>query len=220
MTRIKGVDALPRRAARGRFGFWFPLALLGFLALSSVLFAQGGWWLDDRVTGGDEQMATTVVGLEMSRAVEQHTLSSSQSVLSPGILYENGWWPPISYHDYWLFGVVIVVVAATFWYGRGIGRTPAVVLAGLCGIVGVAALSWTTWLAGRAPELAQAIAGSLLAIGACAAAWAYFRLGRGRSALVPVSVVALAVGACGLLAVWTHYRADELLMAGGLAVLA
>jgi hypothetical protein len=33
-------------------------------------------------------------------------------------------------------------------------------------------------------------------------------------------VVTLAVGATGLLATWTSYRADELLVAGGLLVLA
>ena len=218
MTRVG--DILPGMATPGRFGFWFPVALLGFLSLSSVLFTQGGWWADERDRYGDYQVATTLVGLGMSRAAEQQLHFVGQSALSPGLLYDSGWWPPVGYHDYWLFGVVIVFLAVTVWYGRRSCRPRTVVLAGLCGAVGIVALSWTAWLAGQAPDLARAIAGSLLAMGLCAAVWTYFRMGSGKSVLVPISVAALVVGACGLLAVWTDYRADELLAVGGLAVLA
>ncbi|ONI71026.1 hypothetical protein ALI144C_51675 [Actinosynnema sp. ALI-1.44] len=90
----------------------------------------------------------------------------------------------------------------------------------VCGVVAIAAFSWMMWTAKEMPELAPTVAGSLLAIGVCAAVWVYFQLGRGKSVLTAISVTTLTVGVLGLLAAWANYRGDELVVLGGLLVLA
>jgi hypothetical protein len=211
-------DTLTGMGTRGRFGFWFPLALLGFLALGSAAFAQGGWWVDARhasFPGNDYPLTTTLYGVEMSRTAERQL-----HVLSPGAIYGTTVWSSTSNPEYWVFGVTLVFLAAIAWYAHGSGRVRAFALATVCGVVAIVAFPCMMWIIEETPDLAPTIAGSLLAIGLCAAAWVYFQLGRGRSALTAISVVTLAVGATGLLATWTSYRADELLVAGGLLVLA
>ncbi|CAM3396731.1 Integral membrane protein [Kibdelosporangium persicum] len=217
-SAMSHIDTLTGMGTRGRFGFWFPLMLLGFLTLGSAAFAQGGWWVDARYTsfpGNDYPVTTTLYGLEMSRAAERqlHTLS-------PGAVYAATVWSFTSNPEYWIVGVTLVFLAAIAWYAHGSGRVRAFALATVCGSVAIVAFPCMMWIIDETPDLAPTIAGSLLAIGLCAAAWVYFQLGRGRSALTAISVVTLAVGVTGLLATWTSYRAEELLVTGGLLVLA
>lgn len=211
-------DTLTGMGTRGRPGFWFPLALLGFLALGSAAFAQGEWWVDARRTSFPDDgypVATTLYGVEMSQSAERQL-----HVLSPGAMYGTTGWSSTSTPEYWLFGMTLVLLASIAWYAHGSGRVRAFVLATVCGVVTIVAFPCMMWIVEKTPDLAPTIAGSLLAIGLCAAAWVYFQLGRGKSVLTVISMVTLAVGATGLLATWTSYRADQLLVASGLLVLA
>ncbi|SMD06108.1 hypothetical protein [Kibdelosporangium aridum] len=197
---------------RGRLGFWFPLALLGFLTLGNAAFIQDGWRLDTTFFPSDTSTAT-LYGLEMSRAYEQRLLSVGSQVGPSG-------WLSTPNLEYWIFGTAFVFLAVIAWYAHGSGRVRPFALAAVCGVVAVVAFSCMMWIAERAPEAAPTVAGSLLAIGLCAAAWVYFQLGRGKSVLTAISVVTVAVGATGLLATWTSCRADQLLLVSVLAVLA
>nr|WP_042187072.1 hypothetical protein [Kibdelosporangium sp. MJ126-NF4] len=208
-------------ATRDRRGSWFPLALLGFLALGSTAVSLEGWVVDSSHTsfpiGGQQFLYSgefaSLRGVTMSRAYEDQFNTSIS-------FYTGEAWPSVGSAEYWVAGLSLVLLAAIAWYARGSGRAWTYLAAAVCGVVAIGAFSCTMWIVEESPDLAPTVAGSLLAIGLCAAGWVYFNLGRGRSTLTVISVMTSAVGVTGLLAAWTSYRADELLVAGGLVLLA
>nr|CEL17788.1 hypothetical protein [Kibdelosporangium sp. MJ126-NF4] len=158
-------------------------------------------------------IAQSVTGLGMSSGYET-------SLLEPGVVYSPSDWLPIGSSEYWLAGAALALLAVIVWYARGSGRVGAFTLAAVWGVVGIGLFMYTMWMIEQSRNIMPEMAVWLIATGLCAAGWAYFRPERWQTTLTSISVVTLAVGVTGLLTAWTNYRADELLVAGGLVLLA
>jgi hypothetical protein len=206
---------------RGRYAYWLPLVLLGFLILSGIVLTSadhhhadwfaytpldgrylspGGWY--GTGTGG---MVGTGFGVG-----EQHTVVG-MSFGSHISLFPWG---------YWFAGVLMIFLATVVWYGWRSGRKRAFLWIAACGSIAVAGFLFTLGIVDARPELRPTIGGSLVALGICAGAWVYFRLGPGGKFATALSATSLATGAGVLLAGVAPAVADELIVVCGLLVLA
>jgi hypothetical protein len=198
--------------SRGRYAFWFPLVLLGFLMLGGIVLAnRANAWSSLMPADAGYQATGQLRGLGMSRENERGlTLVTSVYIRAPSSLPD----------EYWIAGVLVILLATLVWYAWGSGRVGEFVWTGICGLFGVVGFLMVTVVVETQPELVVTVGGSLVALGLCAAAWVYFGLGPAKRAVTAVGVLALLLGTSALLLDQTSLRSDQLLVAVGLLTLA
>lgn len=195
--------------SRGQYKFWFPLVLLGFLALGGIALAGDRYQplafhqLEGLGPGG-------IYGTGVSQAYQSVMVLSSVSPVAvrtyPG--------------EYWVAGVLVILLATAVWYAWRSGQERTFAFLGLAGVVAAVGFLVILEIVLAQPALAPTIGGSLLAVGLCGAAWVYFRLGGGRRVVAGISVVVVATGGVALLINVTPVRPDQWIVVCGLLVLA
>jgi hypothetical protein len=206
--------------SRGRFGFWFPLVLLGFLTLGGIVLVDRPWTpsagahvLSPRLPGlGTGGMSGTGLG---GYTPDSNTVLISITQVSDSY----GGATPFP-AGYWVAGVFAVFLATVVFYAWSSGRRRLFAWVGLYGLVAIAGLLLVTDIVARQPDLRTTIGGSLTAMGLCAAAWVYFRLGPGRNAVTAIGAICLPIGFAALLVGTVAVSADQWVVTVGLLALA
>ena len=184
-----------RTSGNGRYGYWFPLVLLGF-----GLLALLGW----------DGVATEDFGW-FAYASASNEFEIYQDLTGLGISGYVSTAPPKE----WAVLLTVSLVGTVAWYTWRDGRPVRTYLAVA---VGGSASIWLAHLVAGTEGLGQ-VGLSLLALGVLAGA--YFRLAAGRRTVAAmVSVVCLGAGAAVVLGAWLPELLDPVLTAGGLLALA
>lgn len=210
-------------AARGRYGYWFPLVLLGFALLGLL-----GWGS----VGADEDF-----GWFAYAPLESDSIFTSQEAYRPrgdvqledhstSLLKVDAQRYPL--RDWpWAVLVAGTLVATVAWYGRrarragGSVRTYVMVAVG--GGVAVLLAYAAGGLADAIPDpagLVTSVGLPLVVLGALAGTWAYLRLGPWQRQAAMISVLCLMTGAGTVLGAWAPGLLDPVIIAGGLLALA
>lgn len=204
---------------RDRYGYWFPLALLGFLllgllGLDSASGVAGFGWFAYAPRSGVHMVSGE------QYPVGPVTRYSDLVVFDPEPYPRRDWM--------WMVVVVAAFVATVGWYGwrarRNEGASIGLFLrlavgGGLAVAIGYLLAEWTA-RARNPVDLVVSVGLPLLLLGLVAGLWAYFRLGPGRSWTVVISGASLAVGAGTLLGWQAPGLVEPVLIAAGLLVLA
>ncbi|HEV2781384.1 MAG TPA: hypothetical protein VGX25_18535 [Actinophytocola sp.] len=212
-----------RPAEGNRNGYWFPLALLGFLllgglGLDSVRTARDFGWFAYRPSG------TYLISAEQYGAGVDSL--SVRYFDYPAMAFDLWQYPSRDWP--WQVIVIATFVVTVAWYGWRARRTggasarPFVALAAGGGVAIAAAYVIAAWAAAvpKPSELVTSVALPLALLGGVAGAWAYFRLGPGRRAAAVISVVCLLVGAATLLGSQLPPLVDPVIITVGLLGLA
>ncbi len=195
----------------GRYGYWFPLALLGFgllalLGWDSMRTVEDFGWFAYAPLPPEPQIQQTITGLG---------ISASYNTATPLLAIPAQDWT-------WTVLITVVLVGTIAWYGRRVGgsvRTYVALAAGASAAI---------WLLHLIAGLADATAGlgevvpsvGLPLLGLGVLAGAYFRLGSRRRVVAVVSIASLGAGVAVVLGAWAPGLLDPLLIAVGLLVLA
>lgn len=192
----------------GRYGYWFPLVLLGF-----GLLALLGW---DGVRPV-EDVGWFAYTAEPPYQISQHFHAVSafydSSAMPPFVATVQSWtWPVL---------ITVVVVGTIAWYGWRAGGS---VRGHVAVAVGAGAVIWlvhlVAWVADATAGLGEVVPSvGLPLIGLGVLAGAYFRFGRRRLVAV-IGAVCLGAGVAVVLGAWAPELLDPVLVAAGLLVLA
>jgi hypothetical protein len=197
--------------ARGRYGFWFPLALLGFLSLGGIVLTSQQAPLRGLATSEQFLTGGGMYGVGFSSSTQYTGLLSSVKFMTARS--ELPW-------EYWIVGSVVAFLATVIWYAWKSGREVAFAFAGVGGLIAVVGFLAVIQIVVAQPGLTLTVGGSLVALGLCAAAWVYFNLGRGGRIVKAISAVTLATGGSALLVNVVPVVTDEWIVVSGLLVLA
>lgn len=207
-----------RAASGGRYGYWFPLVLLGFgllglLGWDSVRASQDFGWFSYTPMSSDPVHLDTAI---LSPGADYQARAVSFNLTQ----YPMRDWP-------WAVLVTTTLVATVAWYGWRARRADGsvrghVALAVGCGILvpaGHVVVGMADTTADPA-KLVTSVGLPLIGLGVLAAAWACFRLGPGRRAAALISAACLVVGVGTVLGAWSPGLLDPVIIAGGLLTLA
>lgn len=180
--------------------YWFPLVLLGMLTLGGA--ALRVW--EPPLRGS--QAYRSYNGTQFLSGEQLGTGGISGVGLGPGKLF-----PPAGFgsSEYWLVGVLLVLLATSAWYAARARRWQTFVVAAISGTAAVL----MTYFATGERELALSVGGALVVIGGVVIVWRRFQ--------VPtVGVVAVALGVPLLLVGLVPVGGTLWVVVGGLLVLA
>lgn len=197
--------------AAGRYGYWFPLVLLGFgllvlLGWDSVRTVEDFGWFAYAPLPPEPQIQQNLTGLEMS---------ASYNTATPLLATTDQDWT-------WTVLITVVLVGTIAWYGRrggGSVRTHVAVA------VGASAAIWFLHLVAGIADATAGLGESvpsvgLPLIGLGVLAGAYFLLGTRRRVAAVVGVASLGAGVAVVLGAQAPGLLDPVLIACGLLVLA
>jgi hypothetical protein len=207
------------RTAEGRYGYWFPLALLGFgllllLGWESVRTpGDFGWFAYGPASSETESVTTTAVAVTPA--------PGGINTAVPLLAYSPVWnWT-------WTVLITATLVGTVAWYavrarraGRSV-RRHLVVAAG--GVVAVWACHFVAGIADASAdpgELIPSVGLPLVVLGVLAGAWAYLRPGPSHRTAATISGCCLLAGVAVLLGAWSPGLLDPVLLACGLLALA
>jgi hypothetical protein len=220
--RHRGFATLPQmgeRTTEGRYGYWFPLALLGFgllllLGWESVRTPEDfGWFAYDPALSDTGYVITTAVAISPAPWRRQHR--GAAACVFPGLgLDVDG----ADHRDAGKHGGLVRRAGSP---GRPVrAASPGVAVGG-----GVAV--WAShFVAGFADasadpgELIPSVGLPLVALGVLAGVWVYLRPGPGHRTAATISVCCLLVGVAVLLGAWSPGLLDPVFLACGLLALA
>jgi hypothetical protein len=201
------------RTTEGRYGYWFPLALLGFgllllLGWESVRTPEDfGWFAYAPASSYDTAIAVAV-----------RPAPGGVNTAAPLLAYSLFWdWT-------WTVLITVTLVGTAAWYAvrtRRSVRRYVVVAAG--GAVAVWACHFAAGIADASDdptELIPSVALPLVALGVLAGAWAHLRPGPRHRTAVTISVCCLLAGVAVLLGAWSPGLLDPVFLACGLLALA
>jgi hypothetical protein len=200
-----------RAATEDRYGYWFPLAFLGFGLLGLL-----GW---QSVTAARDMDWFAYAPQDTAGAIDLHAYQFVAS--APAVA---GSWRQ---DRPWAVLVTTALVVAVAWYAwwtrRAGGSVRAHVALAVCGGIAVPACYVVAAAAGAIADPAAMVPSvglPLVGLGLAAAGWAYFRLGRWRRTAAVTGVVCLTVGGGTVLGAWSPGLLTPVLLTGGLLALA
>lgn len=207
------------RTTEGRYGYWFPLALLGFgllllLGWESVRTpADFGWFAYGP--------ASSETGFVTTTAVAVTPAPGGVNTAAPLLAYSLVWdWT-------WTVLITVTLAGTVVWYavharraGRSV-RRHLVVAAG--GGVAVWACHFVAGIADVSADPGELIASvglPLVALGVLAGVWVHLRPGPTHRTAATISVCCLVAGVAVLLGAWSPGLIDPVSLACGLLALA
>ncbi|HEX6355581.1 hypothetical protein [Actinophytocola sp.] len=197
-------------AVGGRYGYWFPLVLLGFgllvlLGWDSVQVREDFGWFAYEPT--------------------QEFESVQQSYTAIMVVFDQSQFPVRD--TSWALLVIATLVATAAWYGwrarRAGGSVRTYVTLAVVGVLSVPVAYFAAGMAGTTPDPASLLTSvglPLLGLGALAGAWAYLRPGPWRRAAAMISVVSLVIGVGLVLGAWSPGLIEPVIITFGLLALA
>lgn len=203
-----------RAVVGGRYGYWFPLVLLGFGLLG--LLAWDSLPPREDVSWFAYAPLPTDTGYVVDSTVQTTALRSVE--LSSGLAgFPLRDWP-------WAVLVTVTLVGTLAWYARRAGRSVRTHVALAVG--GAIAVPACYFVAAAADAMAdpaamvRSVGLPLLGLGALLGAWAYFRRGPWRRAAAVIGVVCLVAGVGTVLGAWSPGLLDPVFITAGLLAIA
>lgn len=212
-----------RAVSGGRYGYWFPLVLLGFgllglLAWDSVAArADLGWFAYAPLspeTGHDVDTIDTIGTIAQMSAYREEPLSSGLA----GSRLRDWTWAVL---------VTVTLVGTVAWYARrarragGSVRTHvALAVSGAIAVPACYAVAGAADVMADPAELVRSVGLPLLLLGALLGAAAYFRVGPWRRTAATIGVVCLVAGVGTVLGAWLPGLLAPVLIAAGLLAIA
>lgn len=205
------------RAASGeRYGYWFPLALLGFGLLGLL-----GW---DSVRPPEDigWFAYAPLSSETGDAVEGEAQLSAyyNTALPPGLVGPLRDWP-------WTVLITVTLVGAVAWYawdarraGRSVRMHVALAVGGAIAVPACYVIAAVAEDITDPVGLIPSVGLPLLVLGGLAGAWAYRLRGAWRATVAAVSVMSLVAGVGTVVGAWSPGLLDAVLITTGVGVLA
>jgi hypothetical protein len=203
----------------GRYGYWFPLALLGFgllllLGWESVRTpADFGWFAYGPASSG--------TGYDTATAVAITPAPGGINTAVPLLAYSPVWnWT-------WTVLITATLAGTVAWYAVRARRAGRSVRRHLVVAAGGGVAVWVChFVAGFADasadpgELIPSVGLPLVALGVLAGVWAYLRPGPRHRTAATISVCCLLAGVAVLLGAWSPALLDPVFLACGLLALA